>query len=157
MSVLIWAAPLDPFAIVVTATGERLESDEKLQFPIDKENRKESGVRIQVEKVSGKKVTLLLLNDSKKAIYIAGAGLKAPFFEPQIMENGRWQSDGGHMNCGTGAYLSCLAAGKCFRFEVTIPKGSQDLRVGISFDGEANGSGERPSTEIWTNTIHPKG
>ena len=151
------AAAPDPFAIVETAGGERLEADEKRQFPIEKENRTESGVRIQVEEVSGEKVTLLLLNDSKKAIYIAGSGLGAPFFDPQIFEKGRWRGDSGHMNCGTGAYLSCLAAGKYFRFEATIPKGARDFRVGVSFNGEKNESGERLSTEIWTDTIHPKG
>ena len=157
ITVLDSAAVPDPFAIRDTANGERLESDEKLQFPIEKGNRKESGVRVQVEKVTGKKVTLLVLNDSNKPIYIAGSGLGSPFFEPQIFENGQWRPDSGHMNCGTGAYLSRLAPAKYFRFEVTTPKGARDFRIKMLFEGEENESGSRLSTEIWTDKIHPKG
>ena len=144
----------DPFALAETCNFENLKSDKNLQFPILKEDRKGTGVRIVVEKISRTQVTLRLLNDSKETVYVAGYGLKSPFYEPEIFSDHRWVIDPNHMNCGTGAYLAPLAAGKWFRFEVPIPKGSSLVRFRIQFDGARDQAGNRQTTSLCTEPIH---
>ena len=152
-----WAQPKDPFATVKTANVVELESDNKAQFPIPKEDRKESGVRIVIEKIANGKATLLFLNDSNKTVYVAGHSLESPFYNVDIFSNGRWDSGGDHMNCGNGAYLSRVGAGKGFRFNVTIPKGATLFRVQAGFEGEADSQGDRTSTDVSSAPIHQEG
>jgi hypothetical protein len=147
----------DPFALAETANLEKLNSDERLQFPILKEERKGSGVRIAIEKTSRGEVTLMLINDSNETVYVPGHGLKSPFYEIQIFSNDRWSFDPNHMNCGTGAYLSRLAAGQWFRFKVTFPKGSRQIQVKFQYEGSRDQAGNRKTTDLCTGPIHLKG
>jgi hypothetical protein len=144
----------DPFGLFEAASHETRKSDENLQIPILKEDRKGSGVRIVIEKTQLNEVILLFLNDSNEAVYISGHGLQSPFYEPQIFSNDQWSSALDHMNCGTGAYLSRLPAGQSFRFKVAIPIARNLFRVEIQFHGETDKAGNRKTTSIFTEPIH---
>jgi hypothetical protein len=143
----------DPFAL---PEADRMQ-DRDLRNPIPKDKRKGSGVRIEVEKVSGNEVTLRLLNDSKATVLIPGHGLKSPFYEVENFVDKQWSFYPNHMNCGTGAYLAPLHSGEWFRFKVKLPDGSQPARIQFQFEGERDQDGKRNRTELYTDNIRIAG
>ena len=143
----------DPFALA----EKSLMADEDLQFQIPKDDRKGSGVRIEVEKTGRNEVTLKLLNDSTATVFIPGHGLKSPFYVAEIFADNQWTFDPSHMNCGTGAYLAPLAAGQWFRFMVKLPDGAGPVRIRVQVEGEADQEGNRRTTEVCTDPIQKSG
>jgi hypothetical protein len=139
----------DPFAL---AEADRMQ-DRDLRIPIPKDERKGSGVRVEVEKVSGNEITLRLLNDSKGTVFIPGHGLKSPFYGLETFVDKRWSFYPDRMNCGTGAYLAPLPSGEWFRFKVTLPDGRQLVRIRFQIEGERDRDGNRKTTELSTEPI----
>ena len=143
----------DPFALEAM---DRM-ADEDLRFPMRKDDRKGSGVRIEVEKIDRSEVTLKLLNDSTATVFIPGHGLKSPFYVAEIFTDSRWSFDPSHMNCGTGAYLAPLGAGQWFRFKVKLPEGDGKARIRVQVEGAADQDGNRKTTEVCTEPIQKSG
>jgi hypothetical protein len=155
--VMLNAYAQDPFAAGVANDALRTERDKVAQVEIPVKFRDTKGISLELEKRVERVATYRVVNNSDAPATFACYGINNPLSKIEVLTQGKWLEPSGRMICGTGLYLTGLAAKKSVTFDVEVPDVDSHVRVGIDFFGNEDATGNRPANTIWAALLKPRG